>query len=436
LADALYNAGRTAEAQRHYQRCLELAPSDPYARLGLARVAIQRGDWLEARHRLEQAVEEHPSFGNAHRLLGEVHQHFGRIAERDLAIQRANELPRFRPAPDPWRDDLTDLCFHPDQLLVHASRAGAMRDTDRMLRIFERLIALNPSDPQVCVDMARIADSLGDTEPALAYCRRSLEQDPNHLEAHALAGRLLWQLALKPSGKASHLTEATLHFESVLERAPNRAEAHRGLGVCLNELGRPDRALFHLREAVRLSPADHLARHDLGYALQRAGRLDEALEHYRVALSIRPAYNTLYQCAGALQALGCPDEAEERYRQALALQPDSIAALNDLAWLLAARNPDETRNPGEAVRLARKASALAGGRDAAVLDTLASALAAAGDVATARLTAERALALAQQQGASPLAHAILQRLEGYRSLVDGEGDRRRSNAEQAASGSP
>jgi Flp pilus assembly protein TadD len=71
-------------------------------------------------------------------------------------------------------------------------------------------------------------------------------------------------------------------------------------------------------------------------------------------------------------------------------------------------------DPENALRLARRAADLSGGKDVAILDALAAAYAAAGRFAEAARTAEDAVALAEQS-APQLADNIRARLARYRS---------------------
>ena len=80
-------------------------------------------------------------------------------------------------------------------------------------------------------------------------------------------------------------------------------------------------------------------------------------------------------------------QAEAHYREALALVPDHVGVLNNLADLLVRVRPQE------ALALALRAATLAPA-EAAVLDTLASAQAASGQLAAALSTQQRAVAFA------------------------------------------
>ncbi len=84
------------------------------------------------------------------------------------------------------------------------------------------------------------------------------------------------------------------------------------------------------------------------------------------------------------------------YRLAVEQDPDNVPVLNNLAWLLATEGQDDATRQ-EAVRLARKAAQITRFNSLSVLDTLATAYAAAGQTREAILVYQRALALAIEQ---------------------------------------
>ena len=69
------------------------------------------------------------------------------------------------------------------------------------------------------------------------------------------------------------------------------------------------------------------------------------------------------------------------------------------------------------MRLAERASRVTGGSSPTVLDTLAAAYAASGQLDRAIATAEEALALAAKEGSADLAERIRMRLDVYRQAA-------------------
>ena len=126
----------------------------------------------------------------------------------------------------------------------------------------------------------------------------------------------------------------------------------------------------------------------------KQGRFDEAITHLQHALKIKPYdAEAHYNLGMALNGQGKIAAAVVQWREAVRLQPNQIAFVNHLVWLLATCPEASVRNGAEAVELAHRAVRLSGGREPAILDTLAAALAEAGRfpeaVQTARMALER-----------------------------------------------
>jgi protein O-mannosyl-transferase len=99
----------------------------------------------------------------------------------------------------------------------------------------------------------------------------------------------------------------------------------------------------------------------------------------------------------------------------IANDSDFVAALNNLAWVLAAFPDASIRNGDKALRLAERANQLSGSKDPAVLRTLAAAYAENGRFTEATVTAETGLQLANAQDNSSLAKIFEGDLAHYRA---------------------
>ena len=208
------------------------------------------------------------------------------------------------------------------------------------------------------------------------------------------------------------VAEAVAHFRASARLQPQSAAAQYNVGIAVLQLGDREAAIRHFEQALRLDPAYARAHTNLGVTLRLQGRLTEAIRHFREALLSRPDDgDTLYNLAAALTVDGKFEEAVTYYRRALQVQPDAPETHSELAWLLATSPEARSRDLSEAVRLAERASRLTGRKDAAVLDVLAAAYAAAGRFDEAVATARAALALLP--GESERAVSIRQRLNLY-----------------------
>jgi protein O-mannosyl-transferase len=147
-------------------------------------------------------------------------------------------------------------------------------------------------------------------------------------------------------------------------------EANRAMGSTLAVLGRTNDAISYFSQALKTEPNDPNTHFQLGSVLSQAGRKAEAIQHYEAVLRV---------------------------------QPDSVAALNNLAWIKATSVNPDLRDGVEAVRLAQRACEITKESQPFLLGTLAAALAEAGRFPEAVAAARKARDLATSAGLKDVA---------------------------------
>ena len=244
--------------------------------------------------------------------------------------------------------------------------------------------------------------------------RDTLRKNPEAAVAKMCLGRILQE--------RGRLEESSILYREIVRdgsASDNPAYsdvfmAHNNLGSLLLAQGQIEESIAHCREAARLRPDVAEPHFNLGRAMQKQNRFDEAIESYRRALQIRPDFAEVqYYLGSALHVLHRDDEAVSHFRQALQTKPDWVLPLNDLAWIMATRSTGNTEEATEAVGLAERAAELSRYQESAVLDTLATSYAAAGQFDRAVVVAQRALEIALGSGANLQAEAIRQNLQLY-----------------------
>jgi tetratricopeptide (TPR) repeat protein len=179
-----------------------------------------------------------------------------------------------------------------------------------------------------------------------------------------------------------HTTEAQEKFRETLKTNPNDAQALCTLGTLAVSSGKLSEGLDLIRKAVDARPTHAEYRYELAHALVAADRLPEALEQYQTVLHYDPAF---------------------------------LAALKDMAWLLATCPRAEIRNGPESIALAEKACRITRFNDPQCLNVLDVAFAEAGRFAEAISIADQEHQLYLQTGNTNSAAMTEQRIVLYRS---------------------
>jgi protein O-mannosyl-transferase len=279
---------------------------------------------------------------------------------------------------------------------------------DEAIDQFQIALNIDPKYPTARTNLGIALTKKGRIDEAIAHFQTVLEDYPNDAKAHLNLGNALAQKGDPQSAIAA--------YEKALSIQSHDPSAHYNLGMALDDTGRIDEAIAHYQEAVQENPHFAEAYYLLGNDLFRRSRIDHAIAAYEGALQSRPAYPEVENNIGlALLKEGRPGEAIAHWEHAVANEPDFVAALNSLAWVLAAFPEASIRNGHKALRLADRANHLSGSKDPAVLRTLAAAYAENGRFTEATTTAQSGLQLANMQDNSALTKIFEDDLAHYRA---------------------
>ncbi|MBZ4419259.1 flagellar hook-length control protein FliK [Myxococcus sp. RHSTA-1-4] len=325
LARASDQARDRAGAVRAYRRLAALA-RDPAeaadAHVHLARLCAQTEDDVAgARLHCEAALRLAPDHPDALLLLGELCHRGGEHLRAMKALDRLREVSMARHE--------LDRVGHADLLAGRVWEEGLKQPDNALLR-YREAVSLLPGEPEPLFAAARVAESLGRLQEALAGYQQALE----------LAGPAPRSEGVRHAAHASHHALARLYR---------------------TRLGDPARAREHLEAALALDPRDAVALEELIPYFRVTGRgqeLAEALEK-AAALQEEPGKRaTLWAEAGELYRgkLQAPEKAERLLLLALEADGDHRPALESLLALAEARRdgPLLTRCLSSLARLAEE----------------------------------------------------------------------------------
>ena len=388
-------------ATASFEKALSKDPQFFPSTAGLATIDVNQGKPEKARERFEALLKTNPQNHPAKLALAELAARTGAApAEVSRLIAEAVKIN-----PGDQRSQLL--------LVNHYLSSG---DPKAALNAAQAAAAALPNSNELLDALGRAQLASGDAQQAVSTFRKLISAQPNRAEHHVRLGEAL--------AANKDLTESTRSMKRALELKPDLVPARRGLAQLALLNNSPKEALVQARELQTRQPKDAT-----GWALEgdieSSGRnYDAAATAYRGALQRQPTPDTAVRLHSTLLrankaadaermaadwtrehpkdavfryylgdlALGKNDlpAAEAHYRGVLQMAPTHAMAMNNIAWLLAKQN-----KPG-AVEMATKANEIAPNRPA-LLDTLATALAADGKYPQAIEAQKKAMALATKE---------------------------------------
>lgn len=199
-------------------------------------------------------------------------------------------------------------------------------DLERARLEIDGRLRRNPQDREALLGRARVKiidNELPEAEKLLAQAETQGGED-------ALS-RLVKAAVLAQKNQPE---EAMAAYQAVLREAPERHEAHFGLGFLLADAERYEEAEAQLRQAVGAEPSSGVYRLHLARVLFEAERSEEALDHLQKAVELNPAdIGGWLMLTVVMQELGDLESAEEVLQKGLAVlpkNPELMTALSNI----------------------------------------------------------------------------------------------------------
>ncbi|MBT5901312.1 MAG: tetratricopeptide repeat protein [Opitutaceae bacterium] len=288
LGDLALKSAKWDLAQSHYEERLHLVAKDPYARIGLARIELQKGDRSAAREALNEIVKDHPQFSSAHNLLARMYREDG---DKDLANRHRWEgyrSGRFITAEDPWLRELEAACLTPSMLFVYGMVEFQTGRGDLGRSAYERAVEYEPENPGNHELLGDLYRKLKEPELARASLRRSLELS-------AASGTSPSLLALIHLGaierEIGNFASSRAIIAQGIESHPASPELQVELGLSLDALGENEKAGDAFRKAITMSPNDTAANFHLGEWWLRRDETEQAIPHFEQSLALQPTFS-------------------------------------------------------------------------------------------------------------------------------------------------
>jgi len=314
---------QTQAAAQAYRAILKIDPGNVEARANLGVVAMVTGDWTQASEELNRALKLNPGHRKVQALLGLCEVHLGRRSEATKLLSAS-----FPQLDDPKLRHQAGL-----QLLELWYQGG---DLDKANAVLGQLQHFYPADAAVSYAAYRVYSDLafqavealalnapdsallhtalaehmvneGRAQEAIGEYRKALATTPNAPGLHYELGEAI----LANSHLEASLAEAQKEFEAALRLNPTDARSECNLGKI--ELWRSNsaKALDHYERALKLNSEIVCAQLGLAGLLEEEGKTEQVLEHLKSAARANP-YNAEvhHRLAVLYRSMGQDQEAK------------------------------------------------------------------------------------------------------------------------------
>jgi Tfp pilus assembly protein PilF len=328
-----------AAAEKAFQESLKLEPKSAGAMLGLAQVALRRGDRTAASAYIQRAYATAPDNVEVQRNWARYEFSEGKPDEAKAALEAARQMDAKAAGP---RVDLGDLymiafrkpndavVFYKEAIAIDPKHAGAHyalgvaleRSGDEKGAIDEltQAATLNTTNPLPYYELGRLHESKGRLDAADTAFVRALQAKPSFAPAMVERGNILMA--------RNDDVGAIRELSAALKADPTYAPAQLMLGMIHQRRAEWSDAETAYRAATRLDPNLAIAFNNLAWmAAERKVGLNEALAWAQKAVSLGPKVSEFQTTLGwVLRARGDLVRSVEALTRATTMTPDRAEA--------------------------------------------------------------------------------------------------------------
>ncbi|ABG51494.1 Tetratricopeptide TPR_2 [Trichodesmium erythraeum IMS101] len=384
IANKLLQAGKLEDAQKEYQKLIELQPNFAWNYYYLGQLFFQQGKWQDAVTQYRKAIKLNPNSATLHNSLAEALIEQGKLDEAinysqkaiflepDLAIYNQTLALAYEAKLDLWQAFKTwqkILSLHPNHSLAtqkisrletdialncidngnKLNEAGKIKEA---VEFYQQALILNPQQPmsiyRSCGNNLMTLGKFESAERVFQQLIKFYPELPDGYDGYARVTQSLgdWELALKRWSEAifkfpenigfqvqkgntlinlARFDEAKAVFQHLKEKYPNQPQGYENYARLIHRLGDGELALKLWSEAIIKFPKPIVFQVQKGNALINLSRFDEAEAVFQQLKEKYPNRPHGYERYAALtQSLGDWELALKRWSEAVFKFPENI----------------------------------------------------------------------------------------------------------------
>ena len=320
-ASFLLDKGDIAKAVSELKAVITQNPDNAVARFNLGRAYFAQGLPEEAKQMFQKAVELKTDYVAARLGLAELQVQKGEYSNALTSVDAILTLDR---------NNINALLIQSAALLGQKKYGESRSHLDAMAKQF-------PNSPDVYFQMGVLNLSEQKFKEAESSFQKSYQLNPAN--SRGLIGVVETEMAQNKSEDALQV------LQSESDKAPNRLDFHLALAKTATRLGKYDKAISEYQKILDAIPQNTREKGgvylQMGEVYRRKGDDPSAISALQKSREILPESSpVLTTLALTLDHASRTPEAKQVYEVAIKIEPSNGVALNNLAFLLAEHNGD------------------------------------------------------------------------------------------------
>ncbi len=265
-----YYSGKLEEAQKYFERCLELNPDEPdaddllrytYYDLGIKKFEESKNEeGIEYFKKINTLAKNNNDFINAESDLGWAYAQIGEYEESIKHLDKATELGR----DDIWLHSEYGFCL------------GGLKKYDEALERFNKAIELGRDDEWVFERVGVIYRELEKYDEALEFYFKGLNAEPENIF-------LLSEIAWIYDNIKRDVPKGLEYLEKAKSLGRDDIWINSEFGWAYDAIKEYEKALPYLEKAIELGRDDNWIYFEKGFSLSRQNKVEEGIECYKKA---------------------------------------------------------------------------------------------------------------------------------------------------------
>jgi Tfp pilus assembly protein PilF len=308
LGNRFLLTGATEKAKENFSDVIKSGIRVPHAYLGLAKIAIDKGDLQEAENQINGAVKMAPMYREARALLADIYRRKGNKTKAEETFKIMTKLPERLDLNDPVYYEMVEEGVSSFWCQVRGNNFLNNGDLNNAEEEFKKALEAKPNEASQ-TSLGYVYQRQNRYEAAMDHYNQALALNPEHTSALNNLAVIYYELG--------DVNNAISVIKKVLKIDSESVDAYLNMGTFSKQLGQRNEALKYFRRGWELAPADYRLAYQLSWLLATAPEsgIRDGGEAQRLAELI--CENTLYNTPASLDLLGVALATNGQFEKAI-----------------------------------------------------------------------------------------------------------------------